>query len=290
MEYHNDRFVDASLLIFKNEKLIAVFPANKVGNTVISHQGLTYGGLLFDSNLKLNHVLDIFKVVLKHLSDAHITTLGLKLLPNIYASSPNDELKYLMFILQAKLERRDVLSVIQLSEVVKRSKDRKEGYKRGLKMGLVVKEEQQLKTFWNDLLEVNLKEKYKTKPVHSLEEIQQLKAIFPNAIRQFNVYYNDVLVAGTTIFETEHVAHSQYISGNQDNNKLGSLDFLHCYLIDTVFKDKRYFDFGISNENAGKNINSGLLYWKEGFGARAITQDFYSIQTNKHTLLDAVLL
>ncbi|TYB74514.1 GNAT family N-acetyltransferase [Bizionia saleffrena] len=290
MEYHSDRFKEASLLVFKNEKLVAIFPANKVGNTVISHQGLTYGGLLFDKKLKFNNVLAIFRAVLKQLSDAKITTLGLKLLPHIYASSPNDELNYLMFILQAKLERRDVLSVLQLSEAVKRSKDRKEGCKRGLKMGLVVKEEQQLGGFWKDLLEVNLKDKYATKPVHSLEEIQQLKSDFPEAIRQFNVYYKDELVAGTTIFETEHVAHSQYISGNQDNNKLGSLDFLHCHLIDTVFKDKRYFDFGISNENSGKNINTGLLYWKEGFGARAISQDFYSIQTSKYTLLDSVLL
>lgn len=290
MEYHSDRFKEASLLIFRNDKLVAVFPMNAVGNTVISHQGLTYGGLLFGTNVKFNHVLAIFRAVLKHLSESKITTLGLKVLPDIYASFPNDELKYLMFILQAKLERRDVLSVIPLSEVVKRSKDRKEGTKRGVKNGLVVKEETQMEGFWKSLLEVNLQQKYKTKPVHSLEEIQLLKSRFPKNIRQFNVYYKNRLVAGTTIFETEHVAHSQYISGNNENNTLGSLDFLHSYLIDTVFKDKKYFDFGISNENAGKNINSGLLYWKEGFGARTVTQDFYSIQTNKYTLLDAVLL
>lgn len=277
-------------MIFRNDKLVAVFPMNAVGNTVISHQGLTYGGLLFGTNVKFNHVLAIFRAVLKHLSESKITTLGLKVLPDIYASFPNDELKYLMFILQAKLERRDVLSVIPLSEVVKRSKDRKEGTKRGVKNGLVVKEETQMEGFWKSLLEVNLQEKYKTKPVHSLEEIQLLKSRFPKNIRQFNVYHKNRLVAGTTIFETEHVAHSQYISGNNENNTLGSLDFLHSYLIDTVFKDKKYFDFGISNENAGKNINSGLLYWKEGFGARTVTQDFYSIQTNKYTLLDAVLL
>lgn len=290
MEYHSDRFKEASLLIFRNDKLVAVFPMNAVGNTVISHQGLTYGGLLFGTNVKFNHVIAIFRAVLKHLSESKITTLGLKVLPDIYASFPNDELKYLMFILQAKLERRDVLSVIPLSEVVKRSKDRKEGTKRGVKNGLVVKEETQMEGFWKSLLEVNLQQKYKTKPVHSLEEIQLLKSRFPKNIRQFNVYYKNRLVAGTTIFETEHVAHSQYISGNNENNTLGSLDFLHSYLIDTVFKDKKYFDFGISNENAGKNINSGLLYWKEGFGARTVTQDFYSIQTNKYTLLDAVLL
>jgi hypothetical protein len=86
------------------------------------------------------------------------------------------------------------------------------------------------------------------------------------------------------------VAHSQYISGNSDKNELGSLDFLHDYLISNVFKDKKYFDFGISNENQGKNINEGLLYWKESFGARTFTQDFFEIKTNSHSLLDTILI
>ena len=48
------------------------------------------------------------------------------------------------------------------------------------------------------------------------------------------------------------------------------------------------FDFGISNENNGKNINEGLNYWKEGFGARTITQDFYEIDLNNLNNLDTI--
>ncbi|HQW68620.1 MAG TPA: hypothetical protein PLH25_03065, partial [Flavobacterium sp.] len=47
MEYHSDRFEDYSLLVFEDEKLISIFPANRVENTVFSHQGLTYGGFVF---------------------------------------------------------------------------------------------------------------------------------------------------------------------------------------------------------------------------------------------------
>ena len=106
----------------------------------------------------------------------------------------------------------------------------------------------------------NLDNKHDVKPVHSLDEIQLLKSRFPKQIRQFNVYHNDTIVAGTTIFETKYVAHSQYISGNADKNTLGSLDFLHHYLLEEVFADKKYFNFGISNENNGQNINEGLQY------------------------------
>jgi hypothetical protein len=38
---------DYSLLIFEEDKLIAVLPANRVSDTVYSHQGLTYGGLVY---------------------------------------------------------------------------------------------------------------------------------------------------------------------------------------------------------------------------------------------------
>jgi lipid II:glycine glycyltransferase (peptidoglycan interpeptide bridge formation enzyme) len=50
-------------------------------------------------------------------------------------------------------------------------------------------------------------------------------------------------------------------------------------LIKEDFKDYDYFDFGISNEENGRKTNMGLLYWKEGFGARGVSQDFYKIST-----------
>jgi len=61
MEYHSDRFQDYSLVILDGEKWVAVLPANVVGNEVFSHQGLTYGGLVYNEKLKLASILEIFK-------------------------------------------------------------------------------------------------------------------------------------------------------------------------------------------------------------------------------------
>ncbi len=291
MEYHQDRFEDFSLLVFDdNQQIIAVLPANKVGELLFSHQGLTYGGVLLQEKTKLSDCISIVKSVFEYLDTLGFKKLIVKEVPTIYSQIPSDELKYLMFLMQGNLVRRDVLSVLDLSNNFTFSRDRKNGIKRGIKNDLVVKEESNFESFWNEMLIPNLAKKHQAKPVHSLEEIQYLHSKFPKIIRQFNVYQNDKIVAGTTIFETNLVAHSQYISGNSDKNELGSLDFLHDYLISNVFKDKKYFDFGISNENQGKNINEGLLYWKESFGARAISQDFYEVEIKNHTLLDNVLL
>ena len=290
MDYHQDRFVDCSLMVFKNEKLIVILPANKENNIVYSHQGLTYGGLVLSKSIKFELVLEAYKAVLKFLHEQDYETLILKQLPSIYSLLPSDEINYLMFVLNAKLFRRDVLSVIDLNERLKISNNRMEGFKRAQKKGLKIVEESNFDLFWKEILIKNLKEKYNVKPVHSLEEINLLKKRFPKKIRQFNVYHKNKIVAGTTIFETKTVAHSQYISGDEDKNQLGSLDFLYIHLINEIFKKKKFFDFGISNENQGRQINEGLLFWKEGFGARTITQDFFEVKTEDFKKLDTIFI
>lgn len=290
MDYHHHRFQDASVLVFKNDKLIALFPANKVNDVVYSHEGLTYGGLIITSKLKLHTVIEVFKNLLQYYKSEGFSDLVLKIIPNIYNAAPSDELLYLSFLLEAELLRRDTLSVVSQHNRITFNKDRIDGTKRAEKHGLIIKDDEEFDAFWNDILIPNLQKKHQAHPVHSLDEIKLLKRRFPNNIKQFNVYHDNKLVAGTTIFITKQVAHSQYISGNADKNAIGSLDFLHDYLLNVVFKDKRYFDFGISNENQGKQVNSGLQYWKEGFGARTVVQDFYKIPIANYKKLDNVLL
>ena len=290
MEYHKDRFEDYSLMVFDGEKLVAILPANKSGETVYSHQGLTYGGLVYNDKIKLVSVIQIFKTVLFFLNENSIQKLQLKLIPSIYHQKPSEELNYILFLLESRIIRRDALSVIDMFQPFLLSKIRKRGVKTGINNGLIIKEVNDLDDFWNKILIPNLTQKHQAKPVHSLEEITKLKALFPEKIRQFNVYEKDVIVAGTTIFETTTVAHSQYISGKDDKNQLGAIDFLFYHLISEVFQNKRFFDFGISNENQGQNLNQGLSYWKESFGASTIVQDFYEVETSNFNRLETVLI
>ncbi len=288
MDYHSDRFQDFSLMIYNDDELMALLPANKIDNEIYSHQGLTYGGLIYKSTLQSQEFIGILKTVLEYLSENGIKSLLIKELPFVFLDNQtNNPLAYLCFKLNAQLQRMDIHSVLEL-KFKSYNRSRKNGYKRGLKNNLTVIETDDFESFWNEILIPNLDDRYNVRPVHSLEEIQLLKSRFPNKIRQFNVYLKDKIVAGTTIFETKHVAHSQYISGNADKNALGSLDFLHHYLLEEVFADKSYFNFGISNENDGQNINEGLQYWKEGYGAHSITQGFYKIETSKYKHLEDI--
>ncbi|WP_035670632.1 hypothetical protein [Flavobacterium sp. 83] len=287
MEYHKDRFEDFSLLIFEDEKVVAVLPANRVGNEIFSHQGLTYGGLVYKEESKLTTVIIAFRAVLLFLEANGIQKLHLKTIPSIYHSKPAEEIQYVLFLAEAQLVRRDSLSVIDLSQQYIFSKIRKRGIQKGKINRLIIKEETDFESFWNEVLIPNLDKKHGAKPIHSLEEMNVLKNIFPSNIRQFNVYYKDKIVAGTTVFESEKVAHCQYISKYENKENLGSLDFLYHFLITEVFANKRFFDFGISNESQGKKLNDGLSYWKESFGASTIVHDFYEVETANYVKLDS---
>jgi hypothetical protein len=270
MEYHKDRFEDYSLIVLHKNIWVGVIPANKVGDEIFSHQGLTYGGLVYNEVSKLMTVITAFRAVLLFLAANEIDKLHLKTIPSIYHNKPAEEIQYALFLAEAKLARRDSLSVIDLSQKYDFSKIRKRGILKAVANGLIIKEETDLESFWNEVLIPNLDERHDVKPVHSLEEMKVLKSFFPKNIRQFNVYHNDKIVAGTTVFESGKVAHCQYISKYENKENLGSLDFLYHFLITEVFASKRFFDFGISNEEQGKKLNEGLSYWKESFGASEI--------------------
>ena len=290
MEYHKDRFQDYSLIVLDGEKWVAVLPANIVDNEVFSHQGLTYGGLIYSEKIKLASIIEILISILLFLNDNHIEKLQIKLIPSIYHKKPAEELNYALFLAEAQLIRRDSMAVIDLSKKLLIANGRKEGIKKGQKNKLEIREVDVFEEFWNQILIPNLAKKHQAKPVHSLEEIIKMKALFPENIRQFNVYQNGIIVAGTTIFETSTVAHCQYISGKEDKNELGGLDLLFYQLISETFKKKCLFDFGTSNENQGRKLNNGLSYWKESFGASTIVHDFYEVETSNYSLLDTVLL
>jgi hypothetical protein len=289
MEYHKDRFEDYSLMVYEGVKLVAVLPANIVENKLHSHQGLTYGGLVYKYAMKLPSAIEIFKEILFFLDEKNISKLHYKTIPSIYHQKPSEEVLYALFLAEGRLIRRDTLSVIDLLQMNFLSKIRRRGVKAGSNNGLIVKEADDFSDFWNEILIPNLAKRHQAKPVHSLREITKLKMLFPEKIRQFNVYQNNQIIAGTTIFESKLVAHSQYISGKEDKNELGGIDLLFFKLISEVFKNKRFFDFGISNENQGKLLNEGLSYWKESFGASTIVHDFYEVKTSNHYLLKNVV-
>lgn len=290
LEYHKDRFRDFSLMIFDDENLIAVLPANRAENSVFSHQGLTYGGMVIKQDLRMTIFFDVFCKILKFLNEQEIEIFYWKEIPYFYNTFPNDEWKYLMFITEAELYRRDLCSVIDLRKDYYVSKSVIRYVKSSEKSGIYYKKCNLWETFWKDILEPELLLNHNVSPVHSLDEILNLKSKFENNIHLYGAFFENEMLGGTVIFTDKNTAHAQYICVKTEHKEKKALNFLFHKLITEAFKNYDYFDFGISNEEGGRKLNKGLLYWKEGFGARGVSQDFYKILTKNYNLIEKMYL
>ncbi len=277
MEYHSDRFVDYSLMFYEGNSLIGLLPANLEGKTLVSHGGLTFGGLVTNTKMKVSRMLSLFDAMIAYLKKDHIERIIYKRVPYIYHVIPSDEDLYALFLKGARLIRRDISSAVYLPEKPRFQEIRKRSFKKARAANLEVKVSTDFETYWK-ILEENLLERHGTRPVHSLKEIRYLHNRFFNNIILFASYENQEMLAGVVIYESKNVAHAQYIASNKKGRDLGALDAIFFFLISDYYKGKkRYFDFGISTERNGLFLNKGLIFFKEGFGARAVAYDFYEV-------------
>ena len=289
MEYHSDRFQEFSLLVFDEEKLIALVPANRVGATVFSHQGLSYGSIVIKEAIRIKEYVAIFKQIMQFLQTNDVENLEIKQLPKIYNQTIADEMDYVVFLMQSSLFRTDVYLTMDMQIDYQPNRNRKRALKIAYELGIEIKEEKNYDGFWNQILIPNLKERFGVEPVHSCKEIEKLAVLFPENIFLFNAYQDGVLKAGVVLFLTKTVAHFQYSSGGSDRNDTAALDILFDYIIQK-YAHKKYVSFGSSSEDNGLKLNEGLAYWKESFGAKTTVQSFHRFKTANHYLLDTVLL
>lgn len=277
MDYHADRFQDHSLLFYDNGKLVALLPASIHGDELRSHGGLTYGGIIVDKKMTVQLMLSIVDMLREFMQKNKISRLIYKRVPAIYYTYPSDEDLYALFRNDAKLIRRDIASTIYLPERIKFSERRRRGVKNANKYGIVIRES-------NDFIEyisilTNILSKYhNAKPVHNSDEITLLANRFPENIKLFAAYKDNMMLSGIVAYLTPQVVHAQYIANSDDGRLCGALDAVVDFMIAKYADSKQYFDFGISTEQDGMYLNEGLIQQKQEFGGRAIAYDFYELK------------
>jgi hypothetical protein len=290
MGYHSDRFADHSLMLWRDGEPAAVLPANLAADgMLISHGGLTYGGLVVPRTATLVDVLENFHFALRHLHEQGVAKVLYKVLPVFYCTLPAEEAEYALFLLGARLCRRDTALVVRSAERLPLRKGRKSEISKARRFGIRCGEDADFRPFWEQVLGPRLAGRFGVKPVHNLEEITLLAGRFPDNIKQFSARCGEEIVAGVTVYETEAVAHAQYIAVSEHGQQMGALDYLIGWLLDVRYKDKQYFDFGTCNEAEGRALNHGLLDWKEAFGGRCYCHDFYEINSASFATLKSLL-
>ncbi len=276
LEYHADRFSDFSFLFYQDDQLIALMPANRIDDTVVSHSGLTFGGIVSDSKMTTPRMLRVFSALVDYLRTGGIKKLIYKTVPHIYHLLPAEEDLYALFVHNARLLRRDVSSTIVREKKLPYAEEREAALQKARSHGVKVEQTVDFSEFMA-MVAAGLKTRYGVQPVHTAAEIQLLATRFPENIRLFTSSSGGKLLSGIVVYESAKVAHIQYIGTTPKGRALGALDAVMDVVLNDVYREKPYFDFGISTVENGRSLNIGLIGNKEGYGARATVYDFYEL-------------
>jgi hypothetical protein len=276
MEYHAERFTDASLIVRDDTgKAVAVFPANRSGSGIVSHAGLTYGGLLYSQRLRQAACLEVLEAVLAHYRELAATDLVYKPVPGVFRRTAGEEDLYAVSRCGGRLVRRDVSTVVDLQSEYRFTKGRTWAANKGRKAGIQLARREDPAQFHQLLTEALLR--HGASAVHSVEELRLLMARFPEEIALFEARKEDQLLAGAVVFDTGATVHTQYLASSAQGREQGALDFLIAELIRTTYRERHYFSFGISTEQGGMVLNEGLVAQKEGFGGHSRCHDWYQV-------------
>ena len=280
--HQKDRFEDHSVMVLKNDTIAAMFAAvETTGQSGIkewhTHAGLSFGGLIQSPSADMKTVVEVFRMLKEYLLENGFSNVKYKAMPHIYYSITSLEDRYALFLNGAKHWYTQPYSVISPGAyrgLSSRQKTRIRSIRKNNPVYIAdIGATEDLEQF-HDGLSANLKKKYGVQPVHSLNELKQLKALFPDNILIKGLKEKDEILAGVVLFKNRTVMHTQYLYNTPRGHDNDSL----MILLDGIIREynrEYYFSLGTSSEQNGTVLNSGLIHFKEKFGARSITQDFY---------------
>lgn len=276
MDYHSDRFDDWSLVAYDGRgRIAALLPANRTGDTLHSHQGLTYGGWgTPPRGLDMQSMMQLWEKSLDYMRSQSVRQLVYKPVPHIYHRYPAEEDLYALFHSGARLVRRQVSTAIDLSMPVLYNKNTHRKLKNEKKT--TIRMSYHLDDFWC-VLEQLLREKHDAVPVHTLDEITLLRSRFPDNIVLVTAEEKGNVIAGALLYLTDTVVHLQYAASDARGRELNAFPALYAYVMQNLCQGRRYLDFGTSDGRLPGKLNHGLLQHKYGLGGRAVVYDTYSL-------------
>lgn len=282
LNYHaSDRFVDASVFIYDKGRIVAVCPACTIFENekkiFFSHKGATFGGLILNSQYyhaeKTIRAIRTLEAYLKH---EGYEKCVMKITPDLFSKGDAALLQYCFFNqgYESYTELNTFIDLKKLSENVITGFDRnkKRNIEKCKKYDLnfrELKNDKEIEDFYH-LLEKNL-EKYKIKPIHSVDEIKEFRnKRLINETKFYGVFRNSEQIAGGMmfVFKQTNVIHAQNLSADYTFTEYSPITYLYYKIIERAKMDGySKLSWGISTENHGKDLNLALIRNKESYGS-----------------------
>jgi len=261
LDYHGERFRDASLTFRDNGRLIAVWPAAAGGQgEVVSHPGAVHGGLVASD--KLVRAGRVEEVVV-------------------------EALRYWLRRNGATTTRCDLWNVLSLNSTARRGSGIKDNLRIARKAGLRAARltSVDVDDFYQ-LLASCLDERHDATPVHSEMEVADLQHRLGDRQTLWGARNAEGnLLAATWVFHYTNASHTQYIASTSDGRRQGAPAAVIAAAVDHCReRGDQYLSFGASTTEAGRVLNAGLFRFKAGFGAAGLLHRHLTLELKHMTV------
>ena len=282
LNYHpKDRFQDHSILVEKKQNLFSVFPAAELivdgKRILVSHPGSTVGSFVVPENLSIADAMAMSEALVSYIKENNFSGIRITLPPTLYQRRLSNYMDFSFFKQGFTYSKRDVTSILFLEDSLDKNLAKfKSSHLRAVRnaqeKGVNVRQSNDFDSFYH-ILEQNLKIRHGVSPTHTLAELKNIHALFPDRVNLFAAFVKDVMVAGVVNFVVnDHVVLAFYISHDEAYQEFRAVNLLFYSIFDWAIQQGfRIYDFGTFTVNEEPNM--GLGRFKENFGASGIFRD-----------------
>ncbi len=277
LAYHQNRFNEEHLGIFKGEELIAVIPLAINQNSAKSPYGASYGGFIGIKNFTYSESKEIVELFLDYLKAKGVKDITITPSLGIYYKNYDETLLFAMMEQGFRIVNSDISSIVRLNKQNLFNAKLRNISKKAQNLGVELKfKVSNVDDFW--LLMEKTFAKHKKSPTHNKEEYKDLMQKFPNKIYCNIAYLDKEPIAGMGIFEiNDRAIMSFYHCSNEEYKYTQALTFLVVTtILDAKERGFKYLDFGTSSVNMKANPN--IFRFKESFGAIGLFRHTYALE------------
>jgi hypothetical protein len=277
---------DASLVFRDGGRLVGVLPAALLrgagaDTTYVSHPRATYGGFVVGPEAGAELTIAMVDGAIAHARALGASRMVVRNPFRIFHLAPSDESDYALWLRGFTVRARELEVAVPTAGLAPDAalatfdgKTRNQ-VRKAQKLGVSVEESDAYAEFW-PMLEANLRERHGTRPTHSLEAFERLRALVPpRAVRLVAARHDGRMVAGAVLFAANTRAlHVQYIGSRADALHLCPVNAVVAHLVALAAAEGfHHLNLGMSTENEGRTPNLGLFAFKEGFGGRGVLRE-----------------
>jgi len=212
-----------------------------------------------------------------YLKENNFSGIRITVPPTLYQRRLSNYMDFSFFKQGFTYLKRDVTSILFLEDSLDKNLAKfKSSHFRAVRnaqeKGVIVRQSNDFDSFYH-ILEQNLKIRHGVSPTHTLTELKNIHALFPDRVNLFAAFVKDVMVAGVVNFVVnDHVVLAFYISHDEAYQEFRAVNLLFYSIFDWAIQQGfRIYDFGTFTVNEEPNM--GLGRFKENFGASGIFRD-----------------